>query len=263
MTKQDGPADPAQLTVFAENDAQTEAAQQLAQHLNAQTARGRPGAGFSGLALVLDAGGLWLAGDGQALRGDFTRLLPRIAPANLNRELLVKAAKIKGLGDAPTAVDATAGLGEDAFLLAAAGFAVRLYECDPVIAALLRDALRRAAGVPELAAAAARMELFEEDSLAALPRLGFRPDLVLLDPMFPARQKSGLVKKKFQLLQRLERPCADEDALLAAALAARPRRVAVKRPLKGPCLAGRQPDFSLRGSGIRYDCILPPQGGAD
>ena len=43
------------------------------------------------------------------------------------------------------AVDATAGFGEDSLLLAAAGYNVELYEYDPVIAALLRDALRRAA----------------------------------------------------------------------------------------------------------------------
>ena len=45
----------------------------------------------------------------------------------------------------PRAVDATAGLGEDSLLLAAAGFEVTLCEADPVIAVLLEDALTRAA----------------------------------------------------------------------------------------------------------------------
>jgi DNA-3-methyladenine glycosylase I len=86
------------------------------------------------------------------------------------------------------------------------------------------------------------------------------PDVVLLDPMFPVRQKSGLIKKKFQLLQKLEQPSADEEAeLLQAALAASPRRIVIKRPLKGPYLAGRQPDYSLCGTAIRYDCILVGQ----
>ena len=168
---------------------------------------------------------------------------------------------MKDAGSAPTAIDATAGLGEDALLLAAAGFSVQLYEYDPVIAALLRDALRRAAAVPELAAIVERMQLFEADSLVALPQLPEPPDLILLDPMFPARQKSALIKKKFQLLQQLERPCAEEDALVNAAIAAHPRKVVIKRPLKGPYLAGRKPSYSLTGKSIRFDCLVLPRGG--
>ena len=85
------------------------------------------------------------------LTADFARDLHRVKRGNLQRELLVRAAKIKrnpepekGAGDkALTAVDATAGFGEDSLLLAAAGFSVTLFELNPVIAALLQDALRR------------------------------------------------------------------------------------------------------------------------
>ena len=69
------------------------------------------------------------------------------------------------------------------------------------------------------------------------------------------------MKKKFQLLHRLERPCDDEDALLRAAVAAGPRKVVVKRPVKGPFLAGVKPSYSLAGKAVRYDCIVPAQGG--
>ena len=204
-----------------------------------------------------DENGLFLTDGRLELRGDFTQLLPRIRPDRLSRELLVRAAKIKHLSSAPTLVDATAGLGEDSFLLAAAGFSVRLYENDQVIAELLRDALRRARAVPELADIVSRMRLFAEDSLAALPNLAEAPDVIFLDPMFPARTKSALVKKKFQLLQQLERPCPDEAALLQAAIAARPRKIVIKRPLKGPYLAGVKPDYSLAGKAIRCDCLIP------
>ena len=44
-----------------------------------------------------------------------------------------------------------------------------LYERDPIIAALLCDALRRGAGHPALAPIVARMTLRMEDSIAALP----------------------------------------------------------------------------------------------
>ena len=76
--------------------------------------------------LVRDDYGLALVGDGMELRGDFSRMLPRLRQGRLQQELLVKAARIKGV-EAPTAVDCTAGLGEDSLLLAAAGFTVTLF----------------------------------------------------------------------------------------------------------------------------------------
>ena len=213
--------------------------------------------GRHAIVLHLGADGLSLIGDGLTIRGDFARLAKRMAPGNLGRELVVRAAKVKG-ADQPFVIDATAGLGEDSFLLAAAGFTVQLYERDPIIAAMLADARARAVHDPALAAAASRMHLVEGDSIAALSSLPEPPDVVLLDPMFPAKQKSARVKKKLQALQQLERPCEDEDALLNAALAAHPRKVVVKRPLKGPYLAGRKPSYSLSGKAIRYDCIVVP-----
>jgi len=99
------------------------------------------------------------------------------------------------------------------------------------------------------------MEVREEDSIRAMAGLETPPDLILLDPMFPERRKSALIKKKFQLLQRLESPCTDEEEMVSAALAAGPRRLIIKRPLKGPYLAGRKPDYSIKGKAIRYDCF--------
>ena len=213
--------------------------------------------GEKGVELRRDAEGLALVGDGMVLRADFARLLPRLRPDRLGRELLVRAARVRGV-EAPTAVDATAGLGEDSLLLAAAGFTVTMFEQDPVIAALLRDALERAANDPQLAGVVARMTLVEGDSVAGLRELGFSPDVVFLDPMFPERAKSAAVKKKFQLLHHLERPCDNEGELLDAALAARPRKIVIKRPPKGPWLAGAKPSHSLAGKAVRYDVIVPP-----
>lgn len=130
-----------------------------------------------------------------------------------------------------------------------------LFERNPVIAALLQDALRRARTVPELAAAVERMTFAGRDSIEGLRAFCAPPDAVYLDPMFPARQKSAAVKKKFQLLHRLERPCDDAEELLRAALDAHPRKVVVKRPPKGPYLAGVKPSYSIAGKAVRYDVI--------
>ncbi len=209
----------------------------------------------AGLELRRDAHGLVLAGDGMELRASFDDMRRRLRPDALSRELLVKAARVKGVA-APTLVDATAGLGQDSLLLAAAGFAVTLFECNPVIVAMLTDAVERACEDPLLAEAASRMRVVEGDSVAGLRGLSAPPDVVYLDPMFPGRTKSAAVKKKFQLLHRLEAPCDDEMALLDAAIAARPRKVVIKRPLKGPYLDGTKPDYELRGKAVRYDCFV-------
>lgn len=211
------------------------------------------------------AAGLALGLPGMApahmLRADFSRLLPRLHPHRLSRELLVRAAKLRHHSSEPLALDATAGLGEDALVLAAAGFRVDVYESNPLTAALLADGLERAASVPELAAICARMLLHEADSVQAMrewPQNEPPPDVVLLDPMFPARKKSALVKKKLQLLQMLESPCADEAALLDAALALGPRKIVIKRPRTGPPLAGITPTYSLVGRAVRFDCLVCP-----
>lgn len=214
--------------------------------------------GEKNLELRRDAEGLALVGDGMVLRADFVRLLPRLRPDRLGRELLVRAARVRGV-ESPTAVDATAGLGEDSLLLAAAGFTVTMFEKDPVIAALLRDALERAELVSELAPVVGRMALVEGDSVAGLHRLGFSPDVVFLDPMFPERTKSAAVKKKFQLLHHLERPCDNEAELVEAAFAARPRKIVIKRPPKGPLLAGVRPSYQVLGKAVRYDVLVPPR----
>lgn len=211
------------------------------------------------LCLRLDKDGLHLQRDHLSLLGDFSAMLPRLKPNALNGEMLVRAARIRGFEGTPSAIDATAGMGEDALLLAAAGFRVTLCERNPVIAALLRDTMERAALDPALAEIVGRMELHAGDSIELLQNLGRAPEVVLLDPMFPERRKSGLIGKKLQLLQKLEAPCADEVELLDAAIQARPKKVVIKRPLKGPYLADRKPAYSIRGKAVRYDCMVPPQ----
>lgn len=210
------------------------------------------------LSLRLDSTGVSLVSEGQILQGDFTRMLPRLKNGRLQGEMLVRAAKIKGTDGPLTALDATAGLGEDSLLLAAAGFHVILYERNPVIYELLRDAVARAMSHPELADTVTRMDVRFGDSVEAMARLESSPDVILLDPMFPERQKSALVKKKLQMIQKLEEPCVDERKLLLTAMGAKPRKLIVKRPSKGPYLADIKPDYSLPGKAVRYDCFITP-----
>ena len=176
--------------------------------------------------------------------------------SNLQNEMQVKAARIKGQPMPQKIIDATAGFGEDSLILAAAGFDVDLYEFDDIIALLLADGLDRAKNIPELAPIVARMHFHHADSIQAMQNLDYLPDSILLDPMFPSRSKSAMIKKKFQLLQKIESPCSVEEELLNAAIAANPKRIIIKRPLKGPFLADKKPSYSLEGKAIRYDCFV-------
>ena len=209
-----------------------------------------------GLSLVQKDEGLCLTDGELYIKADFTEMLPRIKKSNLEHEMLVKAARIKGQAMPQIVIDATAGFGTDSLILAAAGFQVKMFEFDEIIALLLQDGMDRASELAELKDSVSRMELLAEDSTKALGLLEYQPDVVLLDPMFPARQKSALIKKKFQLLQRLESPCSTEQELLEAAIGASPKRIVIKRPLKGPYLADRKPNYSLSGKAIRYDCFV-------
>ena len=96
--------------------------------------------------------------------------------------------------------------------------------------------------------------------MEAMKHFETTPDMILLDPMFPERQKSSLVKKKLQVIQKLEMPCTDEKELVLTAMQARPKKLIVKRPPKGPYLAGIKPDFSNGGKAVRFDCIVSPYG---
>ncbi|MEQ1437744.1 class I SAM-dependent methyltransferase [Fontimonas sp. SYSU GA230001] len=157
---------------------------------------------------------------------------------------------------APRVLDATAGLGRDGFTLAALGAEVTLVERQPLLAALLRDALASLHGDPAWADVAGRLRLVEAEARQVL-RSGERWDVVHLDPMYPHRGKDALPQKEMQILRELCGADADAHGLLAPALAACRQRVVVKRPLHAEFLDGRAPAFQLRGKQARYDVYVP------
>ncbi len=246
-------AENGKLVVCMGKGAPRDAAEALARRVGTSVSE-KPG---SGLTLFINGDGVTLTGYGLSFRGDFEQMLHRITDGRLQHEMIARIAKTKE--PHPVAIDATAGMGEDSILFAACGYEVTMHEQNPVIAALLKDALRRAKKHPVLGEIVARMHLVEGNSIELLPKRPDEPDIIFLDPMFPKRQKSGLINKKLQLIQKLEQPCVGESELLAAAIAAHPKKIIIKRPLKGANLAGREPDYSYKGKAIRYDCIVFPE----
>ncbi len=171
------------------------------------------------------------------------------------RQALARAVGMKG-GKNPMVVDATAGLGRDAFLLASLGAPVILIERSPEMHELLREGLARARDAGgDVAAAIGRMTLLHGDARDLLP--GLSPEIVLLDPMHPERRNSASVKKEMVLTRAIVG--ADEDAveLMKVALATAGKRVVLKWPRLGDPMAGiRPPSHRIAGRTVRYDVFM-------
>jgi 16S rRNA (guanine1516-N2)-methyltransferase len=177
----------------------------------------------------------------------------------------------------PTVLDLTAGMGGDAFVLATLGATITLLERNPITHALLNDALYRAklSADDELQGIIARMTLKNEDAHITLEKLseeniskeilnedslskGILPDVIYIDPMFPSRSKSALVKKEMQFFHDIVGDDKDSEKLLLKSLALAKKRIVVKRPRLAEKLTETiQPAFDISGKSTRYDVYLP------
>src|SRR5262245_30050306 len=152
-----------------------------------------------------------------------------------------------------TVVDATAGLGRDALLLAQLGCTVVACERIPALAILVEEAAERAGLAARLAVHGVDAEVWLAERGAACV------DVVYLDPMYPAHGRAQ-VKKEIQVCRLLAGAPESPAVLLHRALAAARERVVVKRhphelPLGGP------PSFAVAGERVRFDVYL--KGAAD
>lgn len=171
-------------------------------------------------------------------------------------QLIAKAVGLKS-GVNPTVLDATAGLGRDAFVLASLGCTVTMFERSPVVAALLDDGLARAYQDPEIGGwLQQRLTLQHNNSLDGLSQLTSSHDVVYLDPMFPHRKKSAQVKKEMRVFQSLVGTDPDADALLPLAINAATKRVVVKRPSYANYLNDKKPSMQLDSKANRFDVYV-------
>jgi 16S rRNA (guanine1516-N2)-methyltransferase len=189
---------------------------------------------------------------------DFSRGKTVYRRKQQRQELLVRAVGYKK-DQKLTVIDGTGGFGRDSFLLATAGCTVHVFEKNRIIATLLDDGFSRAARQADTAAILRRITLSKCNVIPYLHKLtqtGKHIDVIYLDPMFPKRRKSALVKKDLQLLQTLATEPDKPDELLEAALDAASQRVVVKRPVKAPPLTSRTPSHNIAGKTIRFDVYM-------
>jgi 16S rRNA (guanine1516-N2)-methyltransferase len=175
------------------------------------------------------------------------------------KQSIAKAVGLKHAHEKLSVIDATAGLGRDAFILASLGCRVHLIERSPIIAILLLDGLERALKAPHLVTLVQeRMQLTVGDALDILSTLpsSTAPQVVYLDPMFPGHNRRALTKIDMRIIRDIVGPDLDSEKLLAQALQVACQRVVVKRPSDASALKGPSPTFVIEGKNHRYDVYL-------
>ena len=170
-------------------------------------------------------------------------------------QALAKAIGLKK-GATPNIIDATAGFGRDAFVLANLGCQITLLERNPLIASLLADALDRAKDNADIQHVIKRMTLEHTDSYDYLNKLKHQPDVIYIDPMYPTREKSALVKKDMRLLHQLAGADTDSEQLLSLARTIALKRVVIKRPKSAPFIGEQKPTTSIESKNTRYDVYI-------
>ena len=148
-------------------------------------------------------------------------------------------------------------------MLATLGCPMTLVECSPVIFSLIEDAVERAALSDDFQPILANgFDIINADANNYIEQKidagSAPPDVIYIDPMFPQRKKSALVKKDMQILQHLhDKDTQDVDRenalLLENALHFAKKRVVVKRPIHAPSIGGRKPNTSIKSKKTRYD----------
>lgn len=216
-----------------------------------------------GLALVFEDNKLGLKDFAQpkvgAVMVDFTAdaIAYRASRSSVKNEAIAKAMGLKG-NSATRIVDATAGLGRDSFMLMTLGAQVTMLERSPVVAALLQDGLRRAQASGQFATDFTERLRFMPGQASELLQnwQSEAPEAIYLDPMFPHKKKSALVKKEMRIFQQLLGHDEDADNLLAPALELAQKRVVVKRPDYAPYLADTAPCMQIKSKKHRFDVYL-------
>lgn len=196
--------------------------------------------------LVLKAPGL------SPMSADFSRLTWAKRKNEGKKQGLVRACKPTPL---IKIIDATAGWGRDAAVLASFGAQVLMIERNRVMAALLDDALKQQS---EQDQQELKLSLHHGDAFSYLSSLDTNeyPDVIYIDPMHPERQKSALVKKDMQVLQQMIGPDDDALALITLAMTRVKQRVVVKWPQKTPSLTPAH--ASIDGKTVRFDMYFNP-----
>jgi len=199
------------------------------------------------LSLITEQGNLYV---------DFldNALYNRISKLKVANELIARACGLHKRSR-PIILDATAGLGNDAYILANFGAKLILIEENPFIFKLLEDGIWRLQA-SSLPCKNNFLKIYNKSAQEIIPQIcnNMQPDIIYLDPMFEKIKKNTASKKEMQILQNLI-ATQNTDNLLELALTYA-AKVVVKRARKGGFLANKKPNHQIIGSANRFDVYL-------
>ncbi|MBT8410725.1 MAG: class I SAM-dependent methyltransferase [Octadecabacter sp.] len=195
--------------------------------------------------------------EGAALRVDFVNgaVGHRLRFGGGRGQPLARAMGLQN-GKSPKVIDATAGLGRDAFLLASLGVKVTLIERSAEMHALLADGMVRALNEGgDYSDIIGRMTLLHGDAKDLLPDL--EGDSILIDPMHPPRKNSALVKRELRQVREIVGTDDDAAELMRVALRHARNRVVLKWPAKADPMEGvGKCSHQILGKSTRYDVFM-------
>ncbi len=187
---------------------------------------------------------------GAGIAVDYSAIRFPDGPESVRGLPLVRACGREAALGGAALLDATAGLGYDAFMLALAGFRVTAVERVGTIARLAEDGLRRALSERPLLA----MRVVVGDARDAI--VAERPAVVYMDPMYPPKRRaSALPPKDMQFVRTLAGDDLDSHELFRVAIA-HAARVVVKRPHHAEPFGN--PSHSIESKLVRFDVFLRP-----
>ena len=173
-----------------------------------------------------------------------------LSPQQVRSRYQARDPWLKALGspsECQHVLDCTLGLGFDTSVMALLGFQVTGFERHSLVFELAQQAHEKLPLEWLKVREAVRLEYGDFRSAQNL-----QPDIVYLDPMYPAKRKTALAKKDLRWLRDLVGDDPDSGEIFAAARAIARRKVVVKRPLKAEPLADGV-TATFRGHSTRYD----------
>lgn len=177
---------------------------------------------------------------------DFDKELEKLKRQRLGpkKDILCRAVGYQGQENY-LVCDATLGFGKDAIHLVSFGCSVLGIERDPLVFALLEDALLRSQEARQY------LQIVHSESLDFLLQKNTQWDCLYIDPMFEDVQSKSQPKKNMAFL-RERQPPQNHAQWVSELIEHGGKRVVVKRPLKGGKLK-LNPTSSMEGKLIRFD----------
>lgn len=168
--------------------------------------------------------------------------------SSLQKELLAKAIGVKG-PKRPKVADLTAGLLGDTLLFLSFGCEVEAVERNPLIAFLIKSALKNAQHP-----AISRLKFFHEDSKTYLDKQE-EFEVIFYDPMFEDANEKSSPRKEMRIFRVFVGKDQDSGEVLGKALEKNYKRVVVKRPKHSAPITHPAP-LEFVGKATRYDVYL-------